>query len=119
MPARASGTTAKSVRRPRMSPSREAVTRRAARTRVYPLVVQRTGLAQSQVSNCVARLRSAEAVLAEPDPRDGRRTLLRAAAEPSQRLKAVREAPLGPALAAADDPDEVLALLERLSTLLR
>lgn len=83
-------------------------------------VAGRTGLAQSQVSNCVARLRSAEAVLAEPDPRDGRRTLLRAAPKPSRRMKAVREAPLGPALAAAtSDPDEVLALLERLGALLR
>ncbi len=35
-------------------------------------------------------------------------------------MKAVREAPLGPALAAATgDPDEVPALLERLSALLR
>ncbi|MFE2100140.1 MULTISPECIES: hypothetical protein [unclassified Streptomyces] len=66
------------------------------------------------------RLRSAEAVLAEPDPHDGRRTLLRAAPKPSRRMKAVREAPLGPALAAATgDPDEVPALLERLSALLR
>lgn len=83
-------------------------------------IAKRTGLAQSQVSNCVARLRSAEAAVAEPDPRDGRRTLLSPATEPSGRMQAVREAPLGPALAAAtSDPDEVLALLEKLSSLLR
>ncbi|MFG3025536.1 MarR family transcriptional regulator [Streptomyces sp. NPDC048254] len=83
-------------------------------------IAQRTGLAQSQVSNAVARLRDVEAATAEPDPRDGRRTLLSAAAEPSGRMRAVREAPLGPALAAAtSDPDEVLTLLEKLSSLLR
>ncbi|MCG7206511.1 MarR family transcriptional regulator [Streptomyces arenae] len=82
-------------------------------------IARRTGLAQSQVSNCVARLRSAGAAVAEPDPRDGRRTLLSPAAEPSDRMRAVRETPLGPALAAAtSDPDEALALLERLSSLL-
>lgn len=82
-------------------------------------IAGRTGLAQSQVSNCVARLRSAGAAAAEPDPRDGRRTLLSPAAEPSDRMRAVRETPLGPALAAAtSDPDEALALLERLSSLL-
>ncbi len=83
-------------------------------------IARRTGLAQSQVSNCVARLRTADALLAEPDPRDGRRTLLSASAEPSPRLKAVRDAPLGPALSAATaDPEEALVLLERLSALLR
>ncbi|WP_316778369.1 hypothetical protein [Streptomyces sasae] len=56
----------------------------------------------------------------EPDPRDGRRTLLSPPAEPSDRMKVAQEAPLGPALAAATtDPDEALALLERLSSLLR
>ncbi|MFK0153997.1 MarR family transcriptional regulator [Streptomyces sp. NPDC090499] len=83
-------------------------------------IAGRTGLAQSQVSNCAARLRSAGAVLAEPDPRDGRRTLLSPAAEPSARMKAVQEAPLGPALAAAtSDPEAVLALLDKLNRLLR
>ncbi|MGW1618070.1 MarR family transcriptional regulator [Streptomyces sp. NPDC002172] len=83
-------------------------------------IAKRTGLAQSQVSNCVARLRSAEAVTTEPDPRDGRRTLLSPAAEPSARVKAVQEAPVGPALAAAtSDPETVLALLEKLNRLVR
>ncbi|MFK0104582.1 MarR family transcriptional regulator [Streptomyces sp. NPDC091217] len=83
-------------------------------------IARRTGLAQSQVSNCVARLRGAGAVTTEPDPRDGRRTLLSPPAEPSDRMKVVQEAPLGPALAAATtDPVEALALLERLSSLLR
>ncbi|MFD8722427.1 hypothetical protein ACFV2H_31755 [Streptomyces sp. NPDC059629] len=67
----------------------------------------------------MARLRSAGAVTTEPDPRYGRRTLLSPPVEPSDRMKVV-EAPLGPALAAATtDPDEALALLERLSSLLR
>ena len=83
-------------------------------------VARRTGLVQSQVSNCVARLRSADAVVTEPDPADGRRTLLRTSPEPSPRMAAVREAPVAPALAAATaDPDEALALLERLNALLK
>ncbi|MEV6766335.1 helix-turn-helix domain-containing protein [Streptomyces sp. NPDC051105] len=83
-------------------------------------IANRTGLAQSQVSNAVARLRAVEAATAEPDPRDGRRTLLSAAVRPSGRMQAVREAPLGPALTAAtSDPAEVLALLEKLNALLR
>ena len=83
-------------------------------------VARRTGLVQSQVSNCVSRLRSAEALVTEPDPTDGRRTLLHPSPEPSPRMKTVREAPIAPALAAATDaPEEVLALLERLERLLK
>ncbi|MFF7471958.1 MarR family transcriptional regulator [Streptomyces sp. NPDC008092] len=83
-------------------------------------IAGRTGLAQSQVSHCVARPRSAEAVTAEPDPRDGRRTLLSPAAEPSARMQAVQEAPLGPALVAATgEPEKVLAPLDELNRLLR
>ncbi|WP_405993100.1 MarR family transcriptional regulator [Streptomyces sp. NBC_00986] len=83
-------------------------------------VTRRTGLVQSQVSNCVSRLRSADALVTEPDPTDGRRTLLRGSPEPSARMRAVREAPIAPALAAATtDPAEALALLERLDALLK
>nr|WSY54666.1 hypothetical protein OG999_34060 [Streptomyces sp. NBC_00886] len=50
----------------------------------------------------------------------GRRTLLRTSPEPSPRRKAVREAPVAPALAAATGaPEEALALLERLDALLK
>ncbi|MEV4258379.1 MarR family transcriptional regulator, partial [Spirillospora sp. NPDC049652] len=46
-------------------------------------IARRAGLVQSQVSNCVARLRDTGVVRAEPDPSDRRRTLLHPAAEVS------------------------------------
>ncbi|GAA3214405.1 MarR family transcriptional regulator [Actinocorallia longicatena] len=83
-------------------------------------IARRTGIVQSHISNCVARLRSVETVLAAPDPADRRRTLLHPNPDLPPRAKVVREAPLEPALAAATtDPEEAMALLERLSALLR
>ena len=83
-------------------------------------IARRTGLVQSQVSNSVARLRTAGAVVAEPDPADGSRTLLRPNPEASSRVSAVRNTSVSTALAAAaTDPDEAIALLERLRSLLK
>ncbi|MCP2340265.1 MarR family transcriptional regulator [Actinomadura rupiterrae] len=82
-------------------------------------IAKRTGLVQSQVSNCVARLREAGTVRAEPDPSDRRRTLLHPVAEPSPRARIVRDTPIEPALAeATTNVPETLALLDRLATLL-
>ncbi|MZD04543.1 MarR family transcriptional regulator [Streptomyces sp. SID5785] len=83
-------------------------------------IAKRTGLAQSQVSDAAARLRTAGAVVAEPDPKDGRRTLLRPNPKAAARVAAVRSASIAPALVAAtSDPDEAMALLERLKALLK
>lgn len=83
-------------------------------------IAKRTDLVQSQVSNCVARLRAAGAVVAEADPADRRRTLLRPCPEESSRAATVRDASVRPALAAVtDEVDEAVALMERLTVLLR
>ncbi|MFC5182859.1 MarR family transcriptional regulator [Actinomadura harenae] len=83
-------------------------------------IAKRTGLVQSQVSNCVARLREAGTVRAEPDPSDRRRTLLHPNADVSPRAKVIRDAPLEPVLAeATPDVPETLALLDRLAVLLK
>ncbi|GAA4613837.1 hypothetical protein GCM10023195_60150 [Actinoallomurus liliacearum] len=84
-------------------------------------IAARTGLPQSQVSGAVARLREAGSVVAEPDPRDRRRMLVRQAPQVSERVAAVRSTPIDGALAAAlgtDEPGEVAEvadLLERLA----
>ncbi|MGI5327724.1 MarR family transcriptional regulator [Actinomadura nitritigenes] len=81
-------------------------------------IAKRTGIVQSRVSNCVARLRGAGAVLAEPDPADGRRTILRPDPVPSARVSAISKAPVAEALAARiSDPAEATALPERLAAL--
>src|SRR5690242_1551492 len=48
-------------------------------------IAERTGFPQSKVSACVARLREAGAIDAEPDPADRRRLLVRPAARVSAR----------------------------------
>ncbi|GAA3511156.1 DNA-binding MarR family transcriptional regulator [Streptosporangium album] len=84
-------------------------------------IAARTGLPQSQVSACVARLREAGSIVTATDPQDRRRLLVRQAPEISERVAAVRAAPIDTALAAAlgtDDPQllgEVAAALETLA----
>lgn len=84
-------------------------------------VATRTGLPQSQVSACVARLREAGSIETEPDPKDRRRVLIRQAGKVSDRVAVIRSTPINPALAAAlgtDDPrqvEEVVAALEALA----
>ena len=83
-------------------------------------IAKRTGMAQSQISDAVARLRGAGAVTAAPDPADGRRTLLSPDPEGSPRVDTVRNASVEPALAAATtDPEEAMRLLEQLKSTLR
>ncbi|MFJ8932032.1 MarR family transcriptional regulator [Streptomyces sp. NPDC102364] len=83
-------------------------------------IARRTGMAQSQVSDAVARLRTAGAVIVEPDPADGRRSLLRPNPEASGRVAAVRDTSIAPALAATTtDADAAMALLEDLKSLLK
>ncbi|GAA4968200.1 hypothetical protein GCM10023334_090550 [Nonomuraea thailandensis] len=84
-------------------------------------IATRTGLPQSAVSAAIGRLRTAGAVIAETDPRDRRRTIIREAPEVSERVTRVRDTPIDDALAAAlgtDDPQrvrETVAALEELA----
>ncbi|WP_257004579.1 MarR family winged helix-turn-helix transcriptional regulator [Streptomyces sp. Tue6028] len=84
-------------------------------------VAARTGLPQSAVSACVARLREAGSVLTTTDPADRRRSLLRQNPEITGRRAEVAAAPVDEALGAAlgtDDPTavaETVALLEQLA----
>ncbi|WP_416562651.1 MarR family winged helix-turn-helix transcriptional regulator [Nocardia testacea] len=85
-------------------------------------IAARTGLPQSQVSGCVARLREAGAVVSEPDPADRRRVLIRQAPQASDRVDTVRATTIDTALAAAlgtDDPEEVAGVVSALETLAR
>lgn len=84
-------------------------------------IAARTGLPQSAVSGCVARLKEAGSVAAAPDPADRRRTLLRRSPEVSGRRAEVAATPVDSALADAlgtDDPDRIadtVGLLEQLA----
>ncbi|WP_432174634.1 MarR family winged helix-turn-helix transcriptional regulator [Streptomyces sp. Tue6028] len=84
-------------------------------------VSARTGLPQSAVSACVARLKEAGSVLTTTDPADRRRSLLRQNPEITGRRAEVAAAPVDEALGAAlgtDDPAavaETVALLEQLA----
>lgn len=83
-------------------------------------IAARTGLPQSQVSGCVARLREAGAIVSEPDPADRRRVLIRQAPDASDRVDTVRATMVDTALAAAlgtDDPEEVAGVVTALETL--
>ncbi|MFC0551895.1 MarR family winged helix-turn-helix transcriptional regulator [Planotetraspora thailandica] len=85
-------------------------------------IAGRTGLPQSAVSGAVARLREAGSIVTGPDPRDRRRTLIRAAPEVSARLAEVRSSSIAGALASAahtDDPAEIAELVAMLETLAR
>ncbi|MGW6333275.1 MarR family winged helix-turn-helix transcriptional regulator [Nocardia rhamnosiphila] len=83
-------------------------------------IAARTGLPQSQVSGCVARLREAGAIVSEPDPADRRRVLIRQAPDASDRVDTVRATTIDTALAVAlgtDDPEEVAEVVAALETL--
>ncbi|MCB5183200.1 MarR family transcriptional regulator [Streptomyces antimicrobicus] len=83
-------------------------------------IATRTGLPQSAVSACVARLRETGSVVTATDPRDRRRTLVRQNPEVNDRRAEVASTTVDAALATAlgtDDPVEVaqvVALLEAL-----
>ncbi len=93
-------------------------------------IVQRTGLAQSQVSRTVASMKDAGLVTARPDPTDGRRTVLTLAPgvlEPHGRSRAARgirdalAAHLATSRAESAPPelvDAIIADLEHLADLL-
>ncbi|MFJ8017069.1 MarR family transcriptional regulator [Streptomyces sp. NPDC096339] len=84
-------------------------------------IATRSGLPQSAVSACVARLRETGSVVAQTDPRDRRRTLVRQNPEVTDRRAEVAGARIDDALGTAlgtDDPVEVaqvVALLEALA----
>ncbi|WP_018686039.1 MarR family transcriptional regulator [Actinokineospora enzanensis] len=86
-------------------------------------IAARTGLPQSAVSAAVSRLRTAGAIVAEPDPRDRRRLVIQPAPTVSDRVGEVRSTTIDTALAKALDTDpgnvaDVVDLLERLATYL-
>ncbi|MFI9828834.1 MarR family winged helix-turn-helix transcriptional regulator [Streptomyces sp. NPDC051913] len=84
-------------------------------------VATRTGLPQSAVSGCVARLKEVGSVLTTTDPTDRRRSLLRQNPEVTGRRAEVAAAPVDEAVGAAlgtDDPVAVadtVHLLEQLA----
>jgi len=88
-------------------------------------IAVRSGLPQSAVSQAVGRLVKAGSVVSEPDPADGRRTLLRHAGETSERVAEIRATSIRPALKAATDGADAASLdviesaLQQLSTALR
>lgn len=87
-------------------------------------IAARSGLPQSAVSQAVARLAKAGSIVSEPDPADGRRTLLRHAGETSERVAEVRATSIRPALKAATGEadaaslDTIESALRQLSTVL-
>ncbi|MET9382477.1 helix-turn-helix domain-containing protein [Streptomyces sp. NPDC002928] len=84
-------------------------------------IAARTGLPQSAVSGCVARLKETGSVLTTTDPADRRRTLLRQNPEISGRRAEVAAAPVDGAVGAAlgtEDTQEIaetVTLLEQLA----
>jgi DNA-binding MarR family transcriptional regulator len=85
-------------------------------------IAARTGLPQSAVSTAVARLKEAGSITTTVDPRDRRRSLIRAADKVSPRVAEVRTTPVDDAVAAAladADPAAVREVLDALSTLAR
>lgn len=84
-------------------------------------IASRTGLPQSAVSAAVARLKTVGSVETVTDPKDRRRSLIREAAAPPDRVTQVRAAPVDRAVAEAlgtDDPQRVadtVAALEELA----
>jgi SAM-dependent methyltransferase len=81
-------------------------------------ITDRTGLPQSAVSTAVAKLREEGALVTNPDPDDGRRTLVHMARDLSRRAAAMALPPVDATLAAAlgtGDPAvtaEVISALE-------
>ncbi|MFG2594618.1 MarR family transcriptional regulator [Streptomyces sp. NPDC048462] len=85
-------------------------------------IAVRTGLPQSQVSGAVARLKDAGSIVTAPDPADGRRQLIRAAPQVSERVSEVRASRIDDALATAlgtDDSGRLREVAEALDVLAR
>ncbi|GJF32720.1 hypothetical protein KNE206_54200 [Kitasatospora sp. NE20-6] len=85
-------------------------------------IAVRSGLPQSAVSACVARLRESGSVVARTDPRDRRRTLVRRNPEVTDRRAEVASTRIDDALATAlgtGDPVEVAEVVALLETLAR
>ncbi|MEV1172387.1 MarR family transcriptional regulator [Nonomuraea sp. NPDC049784] len=80
-------------------------------------IATRTGLPQSAVSAAIARLRAAGGVIAETDPADRRRTIIREAPEVSDRVTKVRDTPIDAALAAALGTDDAQRIHETVAAL--
>lgn len=80
-------------------------------------IAKRTGLRQSYVSESVARLRDQGMVQTGPDPRDGRRTLVRLAAGHKDRVASHAAAPVDAALAEALGETDPAALAEIIAAL--
>jgi DNA-binding MarR family transcriptional regulator len=83
-------------------------------------IARRTGLPQSAVSGAVARLREVGSVLAEPDPTDRRRQLLRRNPKLTARRRTVARAGIEDAVGAAlgdHEPRDLSAVLSALDTL--
>jgi DNA-binding MarR family transcriptional regulator len=84
-------------------------------------ITTRTGFPQSHVSAAVARLRDGGVFVTSGDPKDRRRTLVRAAPDIPSRAARIASAPIDTAVATAigtDDPqqvNEVVAALELLA----
>lgn len=85
-------------------------------------IVGRTGLPQSAVSDAVARLKRARVLTTRTDPADGRRTLVRPAADLKQRAAQAPaediDSHIGNALGRTD-PAEIAAVIETLADLAR
>lgn len=85
-------------------------------------ITERTGFPQSLVSTAVARLATHGAVLTEPDPQDGRRTLVRPATEVLSHAAQVSAAGIDGVIACAlgtDDSADVAGMVASLDALAR
>jgi DNA-binding MarR family transcriptional regulator len=83
-------------------------------------ITARTGFLQSQVSSSVARLRDLGAVETEPDPADGRSTLVRVVPSVVKRAAKRSAVPVDAVLAvvmADRDPSEVREVIDALEML--
>lgn len=83
-------------------------------------ITARTGFPQSHVSSAVARLRDAGVFVTAVDPRDRRRTLVRASPDVPGRAAQIASAPIDPVLATAlgtDDQREVAEVVASLEAL--
>lgn len=80
-------------------------------------VAARTGLPQSAVSACVARLKEAGSVLTTTDPADRRRSLIRQNPEITGRRTEVAATPVDEALGTALGTDDHRAIAETIALL--
>ncbi|NUS25309.1 MAG: MarR family transcriptional regulator [Streptomyces sp.] len=80
-------------------------------------VATRTGLPQSAVSGCAARLKEVGSVLTTTDPADRRRSLLRQNPEVTGRRAEVAAAPVDTAVGSALGTDDPAAVAEKVDLL--